>query len=163
MFVQFVPGSNIGSKDRRLIRSHVMKGKNAGRPRTNRKPLIHRSAQPSHSSSKTSTITKHEEHALVQAGQQVLIERLLWNDLTIATFPEHVSPDVTKFVYHRTYAPITPIIHAMHLSLTCYVGMWIIASALFPPEFCLHVNLSQYAWFTYVLEDKACASSLQLP
>lgn len=34
--------------------------------------------------------------------------------------------------------------------------MWIISKVLYPLEFCQDVNLSQYSWFTYVLEDAAC-------
>lgn len=108
MILQFVPGSDIGSVDRRLIRSHVMKGKNAGKSRTPRRAMIHRSTQPC--SSPREKLTAYDEYALLETAQHITVEHLLWNDLIIASFPEQVSPDVTTFAYHRmmhlNYIPV---------------------------------------------------------
>lgn len=36
------------------------------------------------------------------------------------------------------------------------IGLWVTAKVLYPPEFCSELDLSQYPWFQYVLEDQAC-------
>ncbi|KAF2833345.1 hypothetical protein CC86DRAFT_451075 [Ophiobolus disseminans] len=136
MLLQFITEPVISSKDRRLIRSHVMKGKNAGKPRPPRKTLVHLT-QP-FTNSKGEQLNDGES-AKFGSEHGLPLDRLLWNELTLASFPEHVSPETTKFVYHR---------------------LWLISKVLFPPEFCSEVNLSQYAWFTYVLEDKAYFNTL---
>jgi hypothetical protein len=97
MLLQFITERSIGPEERHIIRSHVMKGKNAGKSRSARRTLIHRSvrdhAAATDSCPETSELMKHT----------LAWNRMLWNELTLASFPEHVGPETTKLVYHRTY------------------------------------------------------------
>jgi hypothetical protein len=153
MLLQFIVEPTIGRKDRRLIRSHVMKGKNAGKPRPPRKALIKRATEPTTATVSGASCLRPSELLLLSYEHPLLLDRLLWNDLMIASFPECVSPETTKFVYHRMHA--TTSYHSNFI-LTRFTGLSIVARICYPLEFCLEVNLSKYVWFTYVLEDKAC-------
>lgn len=104
MLLQFITDSGTGPNNRRAIRSHVMKGKNAGKPRPSRKPLIHRCAQLPKGSLKRAPEhdepDEPDEHELLFHEHKITLDRLLWNELAIASFPEQVSPETTKFIYH---------------------------------------------------------------
>ena len=101
MLLQFITEPSIGPKDRRIIRSHVMKGKNAGKPRSARRASTHRCAR----SQATRSENCPETDELIELDLQhtLSLDRILWNELTLAAFPEHVNPETTKFVYHRAY------------------------------------------------------------
>ncbi|OAK98702.1 hypothetical protein IQ06DRAFT_378573 [Phaeosphaeriaceae sp. SRC1lsM3a] len=128
MLLQFVNDTAIGPEERRLIRSHVMRGKNAGRPRPPRKPLVHRKEELSISRSDDKRQEVGEIKHILYPHQP------LWNELSLTSYPYYIGPEKERFVYQR---------------------LWIIAKALYPPEFCTEVNLSHYAWFRFVLEDVA--------
>ncbi|KAH7085872.1 hypothetical protein BKA63DRAFT_598470 [Paraphoma chrysanthemicola] len=132
MLLHFVTDPSIGPKDRRLIRSHVMRGKNAGRPRPARTPLKHHNVIPPVSDSVEAF--KLEESQAIDLRHTLKLDRLFWNELTIASFPEQVSAQTRRFVYQR---------------------MRMISKALYPPEFCTQLDLSTYPWFQYILEEKA--------
>ncbi|KAH7095519.1 hypothetical protein FB567DRAFT_586834 [Paraphoma chrysanthemicola] len=99
MLLYFVTDPSIGPKDRRLIRSHVMRGKNAGRPRPARTPLKHQTF--------IAPITdiiqdpKPEELQDLDLRHTLKLDRLFWNELTIASFPEQISAQTRRFVYQH--------------------------------------------------------------
>ncbi|KAH7414238.1 hypothetical protein DE146DRAFT_24756 [Phaeosphaeria sp. MPI-PUGE-AT-0046c] len=134
MLLQFVNDPTIGPKERRLIRSHVMRGKNAGKSRIPRKPLVHRDF-------KIPILNPQERFDDGDSEIKHIIypHQPLWNELSLTSYPYHIGPEKERFVYQR---------------------LWIIAKALYPPEFCTEVNLSQNAWFRYVFEDAAYFHSL---
>jgi hypothetical protein len=154
--IQFITETTIGPKERRLIRSHVMKGKNAGRPRPSRKSLRHVCTKHQYIRHPTLlTQDQFEANALeVFYNERYLgMKQLMWNDLTLTSFPHQLSPESRHLVYQCKQA-IYPL--SVGLSADYYASSWTVAKLLYPPEFCLELDLSQYAWFQYVLQDKAC-------
>jgi hypothetical protein len=90
MELQFIqqgcPG--ISKSERRKIRSHVMRGKNAGRPRPSTKKqtgLVHINA------------TRIRESA--RGGHYMLPKSLLWSDLSLTSFPRQLDPESTKLMH----------------------------------------------------------------
>ncbi|KAF2029430.1 hypothetical protein EK21DRAFT_67800 [Setomelanomma holmii] len=132
MLLQFVTEPNITPRDRRLIRSHVMRGKNAGRSRPARTPLKHQNLPCISLANKKDP--EPQEMLELELKHTLSLDRLLWHELTIASFPDHVGPQTRRFMYRK-----------LHL----------ISKALYPPDFCSEVDLSHYAWLQYGLEDKA--------
>ncbi|KAF2690952.1 hypothetical protein K458DRAFT_326926 [Lentithecium fluviatile CBS 122367] len=135
--LQFITETTIGPKERRIIRSHVMKGRNAGRSRPPRRSLRHTSRvqpEPKHLAPPEKDWLKANEIQALDYKHTLKLKRMLWNDLSLASFPHHVSPASRHFVYQ---------------------WLWITAKVLYPPDFCSELDLSRYAWFQYVLEDKA--------
>jgi hypothetical protein len=100
MLLHFVNEPTIGPNDRRLIRSHVMRGKNAGRPRPARRPLKHQNFTPR--SSRVKEDAETEALQAIDLKHTLRLDRLFWNELTIASFPAQVSPQTRRFVYQRT-------------------------------------------------------------
>jgi hypothetical protein len=126
MLLQFITDASIGPKERRLIRSHVMKGKNAGRPR------------PSKRQPRDTSVTQHEASAPTQTGHQsepveldrldganpLDLKRILWNDLTLTSFPLPMNPSSRKITYYGTSAPLPLFSHSLsHLNATSYRTM----------------------------------------
>jgi hypothetical protein len=107
MRVQFITEPTIGPKERRLIRSHVMKGKNAGKSRSSRAQSIPRQhnqlpdALNDNSSDMNKLMEADFEHTLP-------LNRLLWNDLSLTSYSLHISPATEDWVYQRTYFPKYP-------------------------------------------------------
>ncbi|CAO2651712.1 Nn.00g042820.m01.CDS01 [Neocucurbitaria sp. VM-36] len=138
MHLQFITEPTIGAKERRLIRSHVMKGKNAGRPRPSRRTL-HNTTSAVDQGARDAILPKVDQ--MNRGVPEVLYYKhnlgqksILWNDLILPAFPEYVSTEQRKFIHQ------------------C---LRITANTLYPQEFCSEVDLSQYIWFQYVLEDTA--------
>jgi hypothetical protein len=96
MLLQFVSEPTIGPKERRLIRSHVMKGKNAGKPRPARSRLIHRSIE-----APKCTANDVSDECQLYAKHSLSLPRLFWNELSLASYPCHLGPETEKFVYQR--------------------------------------------------------------
>lgn len=92
MSLQFV-NQCIGPEERRRIRSHVMKGKNAGRPRPTRKRLRNKvffEPQAENANSKEHQVAKvplglhYDQHPLC-------FKRILWDDLALMSFPQQLN------------------------------------------------------------------------
>lgn len=94
MLLHFVSDPAIGAKERRLIRSHVMKGKNAGKPRPPRKPLLHRELKAA-----ISDLAARSERVNIKADQRLCPHQPLWNELSLTSYPYHIGPEKEKFVY----------------------------------------------------------------
>lgn len=93
MLLQFVNDTAIGPEERRLIRSHVMRGKNAGRPRPPRKPLVHRKEELSISRSDDKRQEVGEIKHILYPHQP------LWNELSLTSYPYYIGPEKERFVY----------------------------------------------------------------
>ncbi len=97
MTLQFINQGVVGTapseSDRRIIRSHVMRGKNAGRPRQSRRKqatIVH--------VKRVLTSTGIVGPAYSKAGRQ-----LLWNDLCLTSFPQQLDSESTKLMHRCTY------------------------------------------------------------
>jgi hypothetical protein len=103
MLLQFVTDATIGPKERRLIRSHVMKGKNAGKPRPARKRLIHRSVA-------TPVCTEQDDSDETQSLAKSIssLPPLLYIELNPSSLPCDLGSVSEKFIYQRTLP--TPIV-----------------------------------------------------
>jgi hypothetical protein len=115
MLFQFIADTSIGPKERRLIRSHVMKGKNAGRPR------------PSKRQPRKTSATQHEASAQAQTGHQskavhsealnyantLDLKRILWNDIALTSFSLPMDPSSLKIIYHGVSAPLFFLPHSL--------------------------------------------------
>lgn len=161
MLLQFITEPKIGAKERRIIRSHVMKGKNAGRPRSSRRRLHNTSA--SNQSSEQSMLPRVDQLSenyleALDYKHNLDLKRILWNDLILPSFPEHMSPDHRNFIYKCAKSILVALTLILYADQS--KGLWITAKGLYPQEFCSEVDLSQYVWFQYVLEDKACKTQL---
>jgi hypothetical protein len=103
MSLQWVDQCKITADARRRIRSHVMKGKNAGRPRPERKPLKsdrggkRQLSHGSHTISDSESRTSHQ--ALLRYYTKPGTEQLFWNDLCLASFAEIPSSESVRFIH----------------------------------------------------------------
>ncbi len=115
MTLQFIHQGAIGigpsESDRRIIRSHVMRGKNAGRPRQ---------------STRRHTTIGHGKR--VQISPRIpgpeyskLRRQLLWNDLCLTSFPQQLDSESTKLM-HRCTCSVLFLTHQQlsSSSLTCF-------------------------------------------
>ena len=98
MTLQFIDQSAIGiapsRSDRRIIRSHVMRGKNAGRPRQ---------------STRKQTTIVHVKHVLTSpgilgSGYARPGRQVLWNDLCLTSFPQQLDSESTKLIHRCTFS-----------------------------------------------------------
>jgi hypothetical protein len=97
MILQFVNDTAVGPKERRLIRSHVMKGKNAGKPRPARTRLMHRDRQIS------TTLACHGDKGHeTRKDPTIPLERIFWNDLSLTSYPSAIDSSTHDFAYSRT-------------------------------------------------------------
>ena len=152
MTLQFIDQGAIGigpsEPNRRIIRSHVMRGKNAGRPRQ---------------STRKQTPIVHAKRVLISPGipgpgYSKPGRQLLWNDLCLTSFPQQLDSESTKLM-HRCMIQC----FVFNLSATFFVfayillsGFFDISDALFPPQFCSKFDMVKSIWVNYVLADKAC-------
>lgn len=121
MALQFITEGAIGPKERKLIRSHVMKGKNAGRPRPPRRTLrdVCTSSQDArHTTPPGYDHSKANELEALYSKQTLRLNRILWNDLTLASFPLYASPESGRFVYQCELKP-----DLLHVSIP---QMWLL-------------------------------------
>lgn len=102
MGLQFIdqkgaPGADVTSAERRLIRSHVMKGKNAGRPRRSTK--------------RQADLLCPVRRVLTWSVPSVVVApaarpgRLLWSDLSLTSFPQQLDSESTKLMHRCMCAP----------------------------------------------------------
>ncbi|KAF4927585.1 hypothetical protein CGCVW01_v002400 [Colletotrichum viniferum] len=77
--------AGIGKSDRRALRSHVMRGKNAGRPR------------PS---------TRRQASGVPVKRQLKIPRRVFWDDFSLTSFPQELDSDSTRLM-HRWFLDIS--------------------------------------------------------
>ncbi len=106
MTLQFIDHGAIGTgpseSDRRIIRSHVMRGKNAGRPRP---------------SARKRTAIVHVKHVqgnmtsprIVGSGLSKPGRPLLWNDLCLVSFPQQLDSEAIKVMHRCMYNTVSYI------------------------------------------------------
>lgn len=113
-------GMGPSKSDRRIIRSHVMKGKNAGKPRQ---------------STRRSNATVHVKHTpgsiFSKPGPG-----LLWNDLCLTSFPQQLDAESTKLMHRCKYKICFPAYQPLLSSLLTYFfqGSLILVMRCFRPN-----------------------------
>ena len=153
MTLQFIDQGAIGigpsESDRRIIRSHVMRGKNAGRPRPSRR--------------KQTTTIIHVKPALTSpsipgSANSEPGRPLLWNDLCLTSFPQQLDSESTKLMHRCMYAvlPFNPSTTSFVSAYILLAGFFDISDALFPPQFCSKFDMIKSIWVNSVLADEAC-------
>ena len=152
MTLQFIDQGTIGigpsESDRRIIRSHVMRGKNAGRPRQ---------------STRKQTTIVHVKRVLafpriLGSGYSKPGRQLLWNDLCLTSFPQQLDSESTKLMHRCMYSVLflNPSTNSFIFAYILLSGFFDISDALFPPQFCSKFDMIKSIWVNYVLADEAC-------
>lgn len=154
MTLQFIDQSAIGrgpsKSDRRIIRSHVMKGKNANKPRRSTKratAITHVGRLP--------TFPHRSRSGYLKIGRQ-----LFWNDLCLTIFPQQLDSESTKLMHRCTYDYLRYYIDTL-VSSSVFTNVFIsgffdISDALFPPQFCSKFDMIKSIWVNCILADEAC-------
>ncbi|KAJ5172864.1 hypothetical protein N7492_005457 [Penicillium capsulatum] len=93
MALQFIPQNpgGIGGPERRIIRSHVMRGKNVGKQRQ---------------SIKRKKLTELTHISNARVGGYVLPRQVLWGDLCFTSFPQQLDSESTGLM-HRWFFDIS--------------------------------------------------------
>lgn len=143
MALQFIDQSpgRIGRSDRRIIRSHVMRGKNTGKQRR--------------------STTKHEDPTEskrpIPGPGYVLPRQVLWSDLCLTSFPRELDSESTGLM-HRCMLPslFGGSSTSLFVSDAGVAGFFDISDALFPPQFCTKFDIIKSIWVNCILADEAC-------
>ncbi|KAK2591971.1 hypothetical protein QQS21_010343 [Conoideocrella luteorostrata] len=143
MVLQFInqTATEIGKSERRIIRSHVMMGKNAGRPRRSTKKQFHTKS--------------HLKPSLVPASGCLMPSKLLWNDLCLTSFPQKLDSESTKLMHRCTIQSSRSAMRFILLNLSELLGFFDISDVLFPPQFCSKFDIVKSIWVNCVLADEA--------
>lgn len=99
MLLQFITASDIGPKERKLIRAHVMKGKNLGRPRRQRRGFRDTKPVADHPGVIAAKAESLPVARDMNCGRTLGLIRLFWHDLSLTSFPYPIHSDSRKFVY----------------------------------------------------------------
>ncbi|KAK1499633.1 hypothetical protein CTAM01_06827 [Colletotrichum tamarilloi] len=132
--------AGIGKSDRRALRSHVMRGKNAGRPR------------PS---------TRKQTNNAPIKRQLKIPRRVFWNDFCLTSFPQELDPDSTRLM-HRWFLDISD---ALFPPQFCYKfdilkSIWV--NCILVDEAYFHSTLAVSASYVDFFERKPTTSSKTL-
>ena len=143
MVLQFIDqsSSGIGSSDRRIIRSHVMRGKNKGKPRRSTKK------------EKNVAALRH----LLTAPEfgYKMPRQILWGDLCLTSFPKEMDSASMALMHRCMLSLFSRVVIHSPLFLT-KLGFFDISDALFPPQFCTKFDIIKSIWVNCILADEAC-------
>ncbi|CAJ2502795.1 Uu.00g101890.m01.CDS01 [Anthostomella pinea] len=132
MSFEFVDNSVINRDARKVIRSHVMKGKNTGKTRVPR----HRSARLN--SRVVTTVSRQRGQAGLcdtrHLDSVVTISRQITSELCFLPFPAASHPQ-SKTRIHQFFS--------------------LVSEALYPPAFCVSGNVPEALWVQYLFIDEA--------
>ncbi|KAI1080603.1 hypothetical protein F5B20DRAFT_104512 [Whalleya microplaca] len=152
MELQFIDQGvkGIGRAERRMIRSHVMRGKNAGRPRK---------------STRKQTALVHVKRVLAYPGIQgsgyPKSRQLLWNDLCLTSFPSQLDSESTKLM-HRWFFDISDALfpHQFCSKFDMVKSIWV--NCVLADEAYFHSTLAISASYVSLFERKLGISSKTL-
>ncbi|KAI8953458.1 hypothetical protein F4801DRAFT_115965 [Xylaria longipes] len=140
MSFRFVDNSNINSKTRKTIRSHVMKGKNCGKtrskkekqskPTTERSIITHRTGGALSSNEPPITTSEHPW----DRNSMLAVTRQLANDPTLMSSTTRITPQAMLH-FQQLYNFIMDIVS--------------------PPEFCRFTGVTEWMWFQLTFYNKA--------
>ncbi|KAH7326560.1 hypothetical protein B0I35DRAFT_475192 [Stachybotrys elegans] len=159
----FVSGAHIDEKSRREIRSHVMKGRNAGkRYRLRNRPLDSTSidaagsASASTSDSSSPACSASAASAVCPSQRPIAMRhrpsRALSKGKRVAADvgPQKLAT-IGSFLSGMTFAEkLTPMSGRL-----LYALMLMTTDAIYPREFCTEPSIVQFSWFKYLHFDEA--------
>ncbi|KAL1834993.1 hypothetical protein VTK73DRAFT_6500 [Phialemonium thermophilum] len=146
---QFVDNStpDVSGQSRKLIRSHVMKGRNLGRPRPTRrqqeqKQQKQQKQKQQHPPQRQDCISAESPasgasmpHAAVTRASSSLSSVFAGAETALSNFPVQLTPYMRKMMYQ------------FHTS---------VGESLYPHEFCRPARDASLPWFHYMLTDPTC-------
>jgi hypothetical protein len=91
MQLQFIDHGSLGPVERKRIRSHVMKGKNAGRPRPSRKRQPVRQRVQCPDVHDTAPVHPEDWCEVQEYTRTLALKPLLWDDFALTSFPQPLS------------------------------------------------------------------------
>ncbi|KAI0100180.1 hypothetical protein GGR51DRAFT_374339 [Nemania sp. FL0031] len=140
MSFQFVDNSDINRKTRKIIRSHVMKGRNCGKvrikrdrnpqPTTSRSIIAYRPENASNDDDASNTALGNPQ----SNSSIIAVARQLANDLTLLSSTSTIAP--------RT------MLHLRQLA-------FFIIDVISPAEFCRYTRVTEWMWFQLIFSNKA--------
>ncbi|KAF4780187.1 hypothetical protein HER10_EVM0010044 [Colletotrichum scovillei] len=132
--------AGIGKSDRRALRSHVMRGKNAGRPR------------PS---------TRKQTNNVPIKRQLKIPRRVFWNDFCLTSFPQELDPDSTRLM-HRWFLDISDTLFPPQFCYKFDILKSIWVNCILVDEAYFHSTLAVSASYVDFFERKPTTSSKTL-
>ncbi|KAI0456904.1 hypothetical protein F5B21DRAFT_466094 [Xylaria acuta] len=138
MSFHFVDNSNINSKARKTIRSHVMKGKNCGKTRAKKEKQYKPTTEKSTITCRTSALSTDETpittlHNLAGRDSLLTVTRQVANDPGLLSSTT-ISPQA--------------MLHLRQLSN-------FILDVMSPPEFCQFTGVTEWMWFQLTFYNEA--------
>ena len=108
MQIEFIDNASMSRKDRRLIRSHVMKGKNLGKTRAAAAEGKRKKRQLPTEAPTLDVSVSNQQAGCLRAAihtapcgmNQLGSRRLLWYDFSLASFPKALN-DQSRLLVHR--------------------------------------------------------------
>lgn len=107
MLLQFITETPTGPKERHLIRSHVMKGKNLGKPRPTRKRPVNIKSSTAKSDAVQSAPesppdwSDAEEIEALYSDHVVGHDWAMWKKYKLNVHPRHMRSEAETYVYQR--------------------------------------------------------------
>lgn len=140
-FIDQAPGG-IGSSTRRLIRSHVMQGKNKGKQR-----------RPTKKPKNADDLKRLLDSA---GAGNVIPRQVLWGDLCLVSFPQDLDSESLGLMHRCMILSSLGGSSGSFLSDSGSTGFFDISDALFPPQFCTKFDILKSIWVNCILADEAC-------
>lgn len=144
---------------RKLIRSHVMKGKNTGkkRPPKRLQKGADNGGDPSAPTGNSRWEVKDSRARQVAKIDQPVaaIRGLVGIEFSSIAFPLEVTPHMGHLIHaceHRIDLSCYSI-YRLHRTVFSVIGQ-----ELYPPEFCRSIDFMKTVWFQYMVLDEACRS-----
>ncbi|KAI1179158.1 hypothetical protein F4777DRAFT_499409 [Nemania sp. FL0916] len=141
MSFQFVDNSDINNRARKLIRSHVMKGRNSGKTRTKRTKSVEPTADKSLIAHGTRAAPSNNVEPLIMAPGDtrckdsiLAVTRRVANDLSLLSPIKNMSPQT--------------IFHIRQLA-------FYILDIASPPEYCHTSPITEWMWFKLTFSNEA--------
>ncbi|KAJ8126663.1 hypothetical protein O1611_g6976 [Lasiodiplodia mahajangana] len=140
MSFQFVDNSDINRKARKLIRSHVMRGKNLGKVRIKRDRNPEPTASRAIIAYETGNTFNDDDVSNTTSGN-------LQSKSSILAVTRQLASDLTLLSSTSTIAPQT----MLHLRQLAFFVLDVIS----PAEFCQHTRVTEWMWFQLVFSNEA--------
>ncbi|KAF2180089.1 hypothetical protein K469DRAFT_753593 [Zopfia rhizophila CBS 207.26] len=131
MFFQFVNNATIDAKARKAIRSHVMRGRNAGKTITRPSRFVHKKNRETRN---LLTRQNFEEKESQRANKLFAIHQVVGHQLSSLSFPVKPSRHIRE---------------AIHLFFT------LVVDAVYPHKYCTPFEPEQTLWLHYMTVDTA--------
>ncbi|KAF3804047.1 hypothetical protein GCG54_00007840 [Colletotrichum gloeosporioides] len=132
--------AGIGKFDRRALRSHVMRGKNAGRPRLS---------------------TRRQTNNAPIKRQLKMPRRVFWNDFCLTSFPQELDSDSTRLM-HRWFLDISDTLFPPQFCYKFDILKSIWVNCILADEAYFHSTLAVSASYVDFFERRPTTSSKTL-